>query len=274
MASSLPPLVQPRATPAPPPADYPSTPAFTPSPRFLVALASFRAMHLSDPAAAASDAPAGTPSLEYHSTLESYTRKLSALSTVDSVHRGPGEALLLAANSQHIRRWEKPRKDWPEGLSGYKTWRTALNKFHADIAHDVMRQAGYLEDSEEDAALFARVRDLLLKRTLMRPPLPAREDELRDPEAHLFEDAICLTFLSLEFTSFSTSYIAPTATADGQAAAPSAEEAAARRDKLVTIVRKTWSKMGPLGRDVAVRELVGALGDKERQVVLDAVAQA
>lgn len=153
-----------------------------------------------------------------------------------------------------------------------------------------MRQAGYLEDAEEDATLFARVRDLLLKRTLMRPPLPAREDELRgeapcgrscsarsrpvrrssadesawlsllavaidpsrsprnpdprhlhppptcdakrrphtfaDPEAHLFEDAICLTFLSLEFTSFSTSYIAPTLTADDRGTAPSAEEAA------------------------------------------------
>lgn len=42
-----------------------------------------------------------------------------------------------------------------------------------------MRQAGYSEDDEGDAALFARVRDLLLKRTLQRAPLPDREDELR-----------------------------------------------------------------------------------------------
>ncbi|TNY22259.1 hypothetical protein DMC30DRAFT_392710 [Rhodotorula diobovata] len=174
--------------------DYPSTPAFTPTSRFLVALSSFRAMHLTDPSsssttssppsdtpstAAAEDSPRSTPSLEYHSTLELYTRKLSALSTVAALQRGPGEALLLAANSQHIRRWEKPRKDYPEGLSGYKSWRTSLNKFHCEIAHDVMRQAGYSEDDEGDAALFARVRDLLLKRTLQRAPLPDREDELR-----------------------------------------------------------------------------------------------
>ncbi|GAA6054006.1 hypothetical protein JCM3770_002414 [Rhodotorula araucariae] len=229
-------------------ADYPSTAAFTPTPRFLVALASFRAFHLQDPQPA-------TPSLEYHSTLELYVRKLSAMSALAALQRGPGEALLLAANCQHIRRWERPRKDYPDGLSGYKSWRTALNKFHADIAHDVMRQAGYIEDDEGDAALFARVRDLLLKRTLARPPLPETEEELKDPEAHLFEDAVCCTFLHLEFTAFASSF-------------------AGDRDKLVRLVGKTWGKMGPLGRNVAVKELLGKLGDDERQVVLDAVARA
>ncbi|KPV72847.1 uncharacterized protein RHOBADRAFT_55521 [Rhodotorula graminis WP1] len=244
--------------------DYPSTAAFTPTSRFLVALSSFRAMHLRDPSSptTAADEPApapapgaSTPSLRYHSTLELYARKLSALSTVDALRRGPGEALLLAAASQHVRRWERPRKDYAEGLSGYKMWRTALNKFHADIAHDVMRQAGYVEDDEGDAELFGRVRDLLLKKTLQRAPLPEREDELKDPEAHLFEDAVCCTFLHLEFTQFASSF-------------------AGDRDKLVRLVAKTWAKMGPLGRGVAVQELVGKLGDEERQVVLDAVKGA
>lgn len=318
--------------------DYPSTAAYTPTPRFLVALSSFRAMHLQDPSAAP-DEPAqaqaqeqeqgpSTPSLRYHSTLELYARKLSALSTVAAVRHGPGEALLLAAASQHVRRWERPRKDYPEGLSGYKMWRvrhssssppslprslspaatdgpsarpqTSLNKFHADIAHDVMRQAGYVEDDEGDAELFARVRDLLLKKTLQRAPLPERDDELRgvfpslsiqhavrdghecgrvrscraeratdppapspssspsppssptDPEAHLFEDAVCCTFLHLEFTQFASSF-------------------AGDRDKLVRLVGKTWAKMGPLGRGVAAGELLAKLGEEERQVVLDAV---
>ncbi|GAA5852889.1 hypothetical protein JCM9279_006216 [Rhodotorula babjevae] len=242
--------------------DYPSTAAYTPTPRFLVALSSFRAMHLQDPSTSL-DEPAqaqvraqaqgpSTPSLRYHSTLELYARKLSALSTVDALRQGPAEALLLAAASQHVRRWERPRKDYPEGLSGYKSWRTALNKFHADIAHDVMRQAGYVEDDEGDAALFGRVRDLLLKRTLQRAPVPEREDELRDPEAHLFEDAVCCTFLHLEFTQFASSF-------------------AGDRDKLVRLVGKTWAKMGPLGRGVAAGELLGKLGEDERQVVLDAV---
>lgn len=48
---------------------------------------------------------------------------------------------------------------------------TGLNKFHADVAQETMTRAGY--DPTEDAELYTRVRDLLLKRTLARPPLPS-----------------------------------------------------------------------------------------------------
>ena len=36
------------------------------------------------------------------------------------------EALRLAARGQHIRRWEHPRAEYPEGRTGYLRWRTGL----------------------------------------------------------------------------------------------------------------------------------------------------
>lgn len=91
-----------------------------PSARFTKAVALFAAAHATDPALDASSVP---ESIAYHASLVDYVTKLSGL-----VQEGgePSEALLLAAHSQHIRRWEKPRKQWAKGLSGYKTWRVRL----------------------------------------------------------------------------------------------------------------------------------------------------
>jgi len=103
----------------------------------------------------------------------------------------------------------------------------------------------------ESAAVERNERLTLLPR--LPPPLPPRRlRPLADPEAHLFEDAVCCTFLHLEFTQFASSF-------------------AGDRDKLVRLVAKTWAKMGSLGRGVAAGELLAKLGEEERQVVLDAV---
>ncbi|BGP28223.1 glutamyl-tRNA synthetase [Rhodotorula toruloides] len=242
-----------------PPTDYPSTPSFTPTSRFLTAVSSFHVIHTRD--------PSHPSSLSYHTALEAFVRNLSSRSTDERVNKGPGEALLLAANCQHVRRWEKPRSSYPEGLSGYKSWRTALNRFHASIACSVLEQSGYSSDSSADAALIQRVEDLLMKKGLARPPLPEKDDELRDPELQLFEDAICLTFLQTEFTSFASSFQqSPNLSLD----APSSYD---RRAKLVRIVAKTWAKMTHNGRQVAVEQLVGGLSEELRGVVLDAVNQ-
>lgn len=131
---------------------YLFTKMFIPTERFNLVLSKFKEAHSTDPE---------KESLIYHSTLASYSTKLS-----NSI---PSEALLLASNSQHIKRWEKPRSDYPLGLSSYKQWRTNLNKFHTQVTKDIMLSSGYSE--EEDSVLLSRVSDLLLKRTLQRPPL-------------------------------------------------------------------------------------------------------
>jgi hypothetical protein len=55
------------------------------------------------------------------------------------------DALRLAARSQHIRRWEIPRSDYPMDRTGYLRWRTALYAFHAERASELLRAAGLLQ---------------------------------------------------------------------------------------------------------------------------------
>jgi Domain of unknown function (DUF4202) len=123
------------------------------------------------------------------------------------------EALRLAARSQHIRRWMIPRDHYPMDRRGYLQWRTTLGKFHAETAATILREVGYEE------ATIQRVRSLLRKEGLKR-----------DPEVQCLEDVICLVFLE--------SYCADFAGQHDVA-------------KALGILRKTWSKMSPRGREVA-----------------------
>ena len=123
------------------------------------------------------------------------------------------EALRLAVRCQHIRRWMIPRSQYPMDRRGYLQWRTGLAKFHADTAADILREVGY------EAALIGRVQSLLRKEGLKR-----------DPEVQCLEDVICLVFLE--------SYCADFARQHDTA-------------KMLPIIRKTWEKMSPRGREVA-----------------------
>ena len=70
------------------------------------------------------------------------------------------EVLRLAARCQHIRRWTIPRGDYEMDRIGYLQWRKRLNKFHAQVAGDILRDVGY------DNATIARVGALLKKESL------------------------------------------------------------------------------------------------------------
>ncbi len=123
------------------------------------------------------------------------------------------EALRLAAHSQHIRRWVIPRDQYPMDRWGYLQWRTTLAKFHADTATTILREVGYEEP------MIQRVRSLLRKEGLKR-----------DPEVQCLEDVICLVFLESYCAEFAGQHDAA---------------------KALGILRKTWSKMSPHGREVA-----------------------
>lgn len=125
------------------------------------------------------------------------------------------EALLLAARSQHLCRWEIPRSRYPEGRSGYLRWRSALKQFHADRSAEVLRQTGYGEE------MVARVRSLNLK-----------ADFPEDPESRLLEDALCLVFLQHQFGDL----------------ARRTEES-----KMVNVLRKSWAKMTDQARAEALK---------------------
>ena len=124
-------------------------------------------------------------------------------------------ALRLAARSQHVRRWTIPRSSYPMTRKGYRDWREALGRFHARTAAEVLARVGY------DVHTVARVEQLLRKQRLRS-----------DPEARTLEDAACLVFLEVQLEDFSRRH---------------------SEEKLLHILRRTWKKMSPAGRSLALR---------------------
>lgn len=143
------------------------------------------------------------------------------------------EALLLAAHCQHLRRWTIPRDRYPLGRAGYKRWRKTLSQYHAQEAGRILGEAGY------DEVTIGRVQALLRKLRLKL-----------DPESQLLEDAVCLVFLENEFEAFSRMH----------------DDA-----KLADILRKTWRKMSPKGREAALG-VAGSLPESLHALVSNAVA--
>ena len=141
-----------------------------------------------------------------------YGRRMSA--RLDAFAPAAPEAVKLAARAQHIRRWEVPRESYPAGRAGYLKWRTDLYKRHGDIAGAIMSEVGY------DESTIERVKTLLRKRGLKT-----------DPEVQLLEDVICLVFLEHYFHDFAKKH---------------------DEEKLVSIIRKTWSKMTERGHEAAL----------------------
>ncbi|KAJ3337881.1 hypothetical protein HDU93_000381 [Gonapodya sp. JEL0774] len=216
---------------------------------------------------------------------------------------GDVEALVLAAAGMHVRRWEVKRDEFPEGLSGYKTWRSHLAKLHANYVTSAMRSAGYgqpsLPGTEEpldvlrSERVVVRTGELLVKKGL--PALAAwREKEGtvdshsatqgRDrsdrwtayPAVQALEDAVCLVFLEDEAEDFAQKMMdgkaGVVAPVNPDGAIASATATTDPRTKLLIIVRKTWAKMGPMGRKVAQDEVVPGMQAVVREVVLQAVA--
>jgi acetyl-CoA acetyltransferase len=99
------------------------------------------------------------------------------------------EALQLAARCQHIQRWKIARASYPMTKAGYYQWRTELKSFHADIARQVLVEAGYEQVTVE------RVCGLVMK------ALPAAA-----VEAQILEDVVVLVFLESYLEQFVASH--------------------------------------------------------------------
>lgn len=129
--------------------------------------------------------------------------------------KGASEALLLAARSQHICRWTRPRSDYPMDRAGYLKWRADLKKFHSEKAGGILKELGY------DAGTIERVQSLNLKKGLGK-----------DDEVQVLEDALCLMFLQYQFSSLA---------------------AKATDEKMVNAIRKSWNKMSEQGKVEALK---------------------
>lgn len=166
------------------------------SERFERALAAIDAANAEDPNSETVDGAAQPREL-------AYGRRMSAW--LERLRPDAPEALRLACRAQHIRRWAIPRDTFPAGRQGYHQWRRRLYDFHADTAAELLRDAGYGEDT------IARVRTLLRKEHLRQ-----------DPDTQSLEDTACLVFLQYHFPEFATR---------------------TEPEKMVDILRRTWGKM-------------------------------
>jgi hypothetical protein len=142
-----------------------------------------------------------------------YAQRMTAC--LDRVAPDAPEAVQLAARAQHIRRWHIPRSDYPMTRPAYHQWRNALKKYHAELAGQLMAQAGYEPEPIE------RVQQLLQKQRIKD-----------DPEVQLLEDVICLVFLEYYFLPFAAQH---------------------PEEKVMEIVQKTWPKMTERGHALALQ---------------------
>lgn len=125
-----------------------------------------------------------------------------------------GAELQVAARAHHLRRWELPRADFPDGRDGYLRWRREQKKAHAELLSVLL--------VADDVFPVHRLRavDIVQKKGLGS-----------DQEVQIFEDAVCLTFIETQFVTTT--------------------DKLADDDKMVEVVAKTLRKMSPAGIEAA-----------------------
>ncbi|PKV52016.1 uncharacterized protein DUF4202 [Aquimarina sp. MAR_2010_214] len=135
--------------------------------------------------------------------------------TIEDFEPNASEALKLAARSQHICRWEIPRKNYAMDRIGYLKWREELKKFHALKASEILKEVGY------DTETIDRVSFLIQKKKLKK-----------DNDTQTLEDVICLVFLRFYYESFLVKHT---------------------DQKVIDILQKTWRKMSEKGHESALQ---------------------
>lgn len=176
--------------------------------RFEQAIARIDAAHAEDPNRERVDGQELPSELLYAHRMSDMLERFAAEAS---------EALRLAVRCQHLRRWKIPRSDYPMTSEGYQQWRTRLMKYHAELASEILRAAGY------DDTLIARVQFLVRKERLKT-----------DPEAQTLEDVTVLVFLENYLTQFVR------------------EHSQYDEAKLTNILRRIARKMSQRGREAAL----------------------
>lgn len=144
---------------------------------------------------------------EEHPLQQSLGR--AAAEWVDRLDPSATPAQRLAARAHHLRRWERPRSDYPEGRAGYLRWRRDAKVVHGDQVAELLEAEGWDEGTVAEARRLVR-----------------KEGLGTDPAAQVHEDAVCLAFLAIQL----------------DAAADLMGDA-----KTVDVLRRTARKMSPAG---------------------------
>ncbi|KIX10146.1 uncharacterized protein Z518_01227 [Rhinocladiella mackenziei CBS 650.93] len=153
------------------------------------------------------------------------------------LHTPNADSLLVtAARAQHFRRWEVPRDTYPRTKPGYFAWRTFLKKRQAEQVKQLCLECEYsVEEADKVAGLIAK------------EDLKKGEGE-GDPDAQIIEDVACLVFLDDQFDEFEKGH---------------------DEDKIISILQKTWVKMGKRGQELA---LAMDLSDRAKELVTKALS--
>ena len=134
----------------------------------------------------------------------------------DRLFPGADDMLQIAARGQHIERWVLKRADYPEGRTGYLTWRRDLAGHHATRVGEIMAAEGY------DAEAVDQTGKMLRKQGIKRDDL-----------VQALEDVICFTFIKWYFAPFAAKH---------------------SPEKVLRIVEKTARKMSQDARVRALQE--------------------
>lgn len=155
---------------------------------------------------------------------------------LEAMYPDASEPLRIAARGQHVRRFDIPRAQFPEGRDGYNEWRRSCREHHAEILRKIMGDNGY---SDEDIGQVGK--------------LVKKEQLKKDKESQALENVVDVVFLEHYFDEFYGKY--------------------AHYDdaKIIDIIGKTLRKMSPKGHQTALaldlpertRKLVGAAVERE-----------
>ncbi|KAI0514423.1 hypothetical protein F5B22DRAFT_240329 [Xylaria bambusicola] len=148
-----------------------------------------------------------------------YARKMTRWLAVRCPDASP--VLQLACRAQHFRRWEIPRDSFPMTRPGYLTWRAKQKTQAAEKIKTLLSTLPSL-------SLELPTQDIERIAALVR-----KENLSADAETQVLEDTACLVFLDDQLDDFE-------------------KREDVDEDKMINILRKTWAKMSPQGREIAL----------------------
>ncbi len=160
-----------------------------------------------------------------------YSERMTA--RLAAMYPDASEVLRIAARAQHIRRYDIPRANYPEGRNGYNDWRKACREHHGKVVGEIMRRHGYGDDEIARAAMLIK-----------------KEQLKKDRDSQALENVVDVVFVEHYIEEFLGKY-------------SSYDE-----DKVLDIVGKTLRKMSPKGHQAA---LGLPMSDAKRALLMKAV---
>jgi hypothetical protein len=152
---------------------------------------------------------------------------------LQAMYSDASELLRIAAHGQHIRRFDIPRKRYPEGRKGYNEWRRTCREHHAELLGEIMKRHGYSNDEIAQVATFVK-----------------KEQLKKDKDSQALENVVDVVFVEHYLDEFVTKY------------------SGYDEEKLIDIIGKTLRKMSPKGHEAT---LALDLPDEHRRLIMAAV---